>query len=148
MELSAKAEYGVRAMLDLGLQGGQSTFEEIAGRQGIPPKFMPEIMRDLGKAGLVVTTRGFGGGVRLALEPEDVTVRAVVEALEGPLVIFRCLSNPGRCPADENCAVQEMWSQAQEEMAGVLERTTLADLVAGARKRRSASRPVAAGPRR
>ena len=135
MELSAKAEYGVRAMLDLGLRGGRSTFEEIAGRQGIPPGFMPEIMRDLAKAGLVVTTRGFGGGVELAVPAEDITVRAIIEALEGPLVLFRCLGGPGRCPAHENCVVQEMWSQAQEEMAGVLERTTLAELVARARQR-------------
>lgn len=145
MELSAKAEYGVRAMLDLGLNGGRTTFDEIAGRQRIPQGFMPQIMRDLGKAGLVVTSRGFGGGVRLAGDPAAITVRAIVEALEGPLRVFRCLSDPGRCPANADCAVQEMWSRVQRRMAEVLEHITLAELVANARGRGGAAKLASGG---
>jgi len=148
VELSAKAEYGVRAMLELGLREGQSTFEEIANCQSIPPGFMPEIMRDLSKAGLVATSRGFGGGVRLAIDAAAITVRAIVEALQGPLAIFRCLNAPQKCPGHENCVVQEMWSRAQGEMANVLERTMLADLVASARERQVAAGLASAGRKR
>jgi Rrf2 family iron-sulfur cluster assembly transcriptional regulator len=147
MELSAKVEYGVRAMLDLGLHGGRSTFEEIATRQSIPPGFMPQIMRDLSKAGLVVTARGFGGGVELAGDAAAITVRAIVEALQGPLAIFRCLHAPDRCPGHDNCVVQEMWSEARQEMAGVLERTTLGKLVTRARRQPQALPLAARGER-
>jgi len=129
VELSAKTGYAVRAMVDLAAQkGGQTTFEEVARRQNVPPNFMPQIMRDLRRAGLVTTVRGFGGGVRLAAPPGEISVRAVFEAVEGPMALYRCLAQ-AECGHEGDCALREVWLLAQQEMLKVFERATLADLL-------------------
>ena len=141
LELSTKAEYGVRAAIDLAQCGDQqTTFQAIADRQGIPPKFMPQIMRDLSKAGLVVTTRGFRGGVRLARPSAEISLRSLVEAIEGPLAIYRCLASTSVCPRAAHCTLRPVWLQAQEALLEVFEDTALSELARngkGARSRRS-----------
>jgi Rrf2 family protein len=141
LELSTKAEYGVRAAIDLARCGDeQSTFHAIADRQSIPPKFMPQIMRDLAKAGLVVTTRGFRGGVRLARPAHQITLRAVVEAIEGPMALYRCLASPAACERSPYCTLRPVWVRAQDAMLDVLGRTLLSHLARNGRARRSGSR--------
>jgi Rrf2 family protein len=136
LELSAKTEYAVRAMIDLAAQGGgQTTFDEIARRQRVPPTFIPQIMRDLGRAGLVTTVRGFGGGVRLAMAPEAISVRAVFEAVQGPMALYRCLAQ-AECDHEADCALRDVWIAAQAEMLRVFERTTLADLLTNVTKQK------------
>ena len=110
-----------------------TTFDEIARRQNVPPNFMPQIMRDLRRAGLVTTVRGFGGGVRLAVPPSEINVRAVFQAVEGPMALYRCLTQV-ECEHESDCALREVWLGAQEEMLKVFERTTLADLLKKVRK--------------
>ena len=98
MQLTSRTEYAVRAMIDLAsLEGGQATAKEIAKRQEIPPKFLPQIMVDLSRAGLVQGTRGSGGGVRLAADPTKVTLRRIVDAIEGPMALYACLEEGGVC---------------------------------------------------
>jgi Rrf2 family protein len=129
LELSTKAEYGVRAAIDLAqCSEEQTTFHAIADRQGIPPKFMPQIMRDLSKAGLVVTTRGFRGGVKLARSSAEISLRALVEAIEGPLAIYRCLASASVCPRAPHCSLRPVWMRAQEALLQVFERTPLSEL--------------------
>ena len=141
MELLTKAEYGVRAAMDLARCGeDQTTFNAIADRQRIPPKFMPQIMRDLSKAGLVVTTRGFRGGVRLARPPSQISLRAVVEAIEGPLALYRCLVSTSACERAAECSLRPVWSRAQDALLQVFERTALSDLARNGRRHRGGQR--------
>lgn len=138
MELSTKAEYGVRAAIDLAqCRGEQTTFHAIAERQDIPPKFMPQIMRDLSKAGLVVTTRGFRGGVKLARSPQEISLRAVVEAIEGPIAIYRCLTAISSCPRAAHCSVRPVWMRGQKAMLAIFERTPLSELARNGKGQRS-----------
>jgi len=149
LELPAKTEYAMRAIVDLAAQrGGQTTFDEIAQRQKVPPNFMPQIMRELARAGLVTTVRGFGGGVRLALDPGEISVRAVMEAVQGPLALYRCLSQ-AECEHEADCVLRDLWVQAQDEMLKVFERTTVADLLRRVRRRKCSGGALAvsaAGP--
>jgi len=141
LEFSTKTEYGVRAAIDLAqCRGEQTTFQAIAERQDIPPKFMPQIMRDLAKARLVVTTRGFRGGVKLARSPQEITLLAVIEAIEGPIAVYRCLIALSACPRAPHCSVRPVWMRGQEAMLSVFERTPLSELARdskGQRGRRS-----------
>ena len=86
-------------------------------------------MRDLCRAGIVRTARGFGGGVWLARPAREVSLRAVVEAIQGPIAIYRCLSENGGCTQEANCRLRKVYMQAQDAMIGVMEHTTLADLI-------------------
>jgi len=132
MQLTSRTEYAVRAMLDLAkLEGGQATAKEIARRQDIPPKFLPQIMVDLSRAGLVQGTRGSGGGVRLAVDPAKVTIRRIVDAIEGPMALYGCLEDGGVCRRQGHCEVQHVWAWAQSQFLKALEDFTLYDLVTG-----------------
>ncbi len=132
MQLTSRTEYAVRAMIDLAkLDGEQATAKEIAKRQEIPPKFLPQIMVDLSRAGLVQGTRGSGGGVRLAVDPEKVTVRRIVDAIEGPMALYSCLEEGGICHRQGRCEVQHVWAWAQSRFLKALEEFTLSDLVSG-----------------
>ena len=133
MQLTSRTEYAVRAMIDLArLEGGQATAKEIAKRQEIPPKFLPQIMVDLSRAGLVQGTRGSGGGVRLAVDPTKVTLRRIVDAIEGPMALYACLEESGVCHREGRCEVQHVWAWAQSRFLKALEEFTLLDLVNGA----------------
>jgi len=90
---------------------------------------MPQIMRDLGKAGLVRTARGFGGGVRLARPARQVSLRAVIEAMQGPVAIYRCLAKEADCPQAQDCRLRKVYQRAQQAMLRVMERTSLEDLI-------------------
>jgi Rrf2 family transcriptional regulator, iron-sulfur cluster assembly transcription factor len=133
MQLTSRTEYAVRAMIDLArLDGSQATAKEIAKRQEIPPKFLPQIMVDLSRAGLVQGTRGSGGGVRLAVDPTKVTLRRIVDAIEGPMALYACLEEGGVCHREGRCEVQHVWAWAQSRFLKALEEFTLQDLVSGA----------------
>ena len=118
-------------MLDLAQgEGGQTTLEEIAERQGVPPTMMPGIVHALARAGLAETARGHGGGVRLGRPAEGISVRHVLESLERPLRLQRCEELGPRCPrrGQAACALREMWARTEAAVLGVWEATTLAEL--------------------
>lgn len=137
MQLTSRTEYAVRAMIDLArLGGGQATAREIARRQEIPPKFLPQIMVDLSRAGLVQGTRGSGGGVRLAVDPAKVTIRRIVDAIEGPMALYNCLEEGGVCKRQGRCEVQHVWAWAQSRFLEALDDFTLQDIISGEPSRR------------
>jgi len=131
MEISRRTDYGVRVILDLAQlpQNEIASTQEIAGRQTIPAPFLAKIISQLSMSGLVDTHRGAGGGVSLALPPAEISLLQVVEALDGPVRLNRCLIQPGSCPRDEFCPVHPIWVQAQEQLADLLSRTTFDKLL-------------------
>jgi len=125
--ISRRADYGVRAMLCLAEKGSASS-REIARAMHIPEKFLPHIFTDLSRAGLVSSSRGNGGGVRLAKRASEITLRNIVEAIEGPIALNQCLLDAKFCCRSANCPVRKVWAKAQKEMVSVLGRTTLEDM--------------------
>ena len=89
MKLSNKGRYGVQAIFDIAFHndGRPTQVKVISARQGIPPRFLEQIFQELKRAGLVTSKRGPKGGYALALLPHEITVGAVVRALEGPTVL-------------------------------------------------------------
>jgi Rrf2 family protein len=129
MQLTREADYAVRAMVELaGSPGAIVPCKVIQRRQEIPPAHLAKVVQVLRRAGLVRTWRGAGGGVALALPPEEVTLRRVIEAVEGPLALNRCLVEPGACPRDRFCPVHPVWERIQALVVGELEAVTLAAL--------------------
>jgi Rrf2 family iron-sulfur cluster assembly transcriptional regulator len=132
MEISRRTDYGVRLILDLaGLPDGKrASTQEIAERQSIPAPFLAKIISQLSLSGLVNTHRGAGGGVMLARPAAEINLLQVIEALDGPLYLNRCVADQGLCPQDQACPVHRVWARAQENLVAALHSTTF-DVLAG-----------------
>ncbi len=133
MHLTRQSDYGVRAVLHLaGLPYGDIVqTREIAAQEDIPAKYLPSIIRTLARAGLIRTMRGNQGGVMLARPPEEITLREVIEAIEGPIVLVQCMKGPRQCIHEKECSFLPVCEDIQHMMVGQLEGTTFADLAAG-----------------
>ena len=133
MRISAKSDYAVRAALTLAAAEDDKPVkgERIADAQGIPPKFLENILIDLRQAGLVASQRGPDGGYRLDGTPEEITVADVIRAVDGPLASVRG-GRPEQAayegPAE---GLQTVWIALRSSIRGVLEHVTLADVVSG-----------------
>jgi Rrf2 family protein len=131
MEISRRSDYGVRVILDLAaLPDNQRTStQDIARRQNIPGPFLAKIISQLALSGLVTTYRGAGGGVSLTSPASEISLLHVIEALDGPVRLNRCVIEPGACPRDEHCPVHHIWAKAQTELTTLLSGTTFDELV-------------------
>jgi len=101
----------------------------IASRQEIPVNFLPQIIALLGSQGWVAGVRGPGGGVRLEVDPAQITLKDVIELIEGPIAISKCLAGQIECPRKGECPLQPVWLEAQQAFVEVLQKRTIADLV-------------------
>jgi len=131
--VSAKADYAVRAAIELAAApaGTPVKGEQIAEAQGIPIRFLENILGELRQQGLVQARRGSDGGYWLGREPREITVADVIRAVEGPLATVR-----GEAPDDiayggSAVPLQRVWVALQANVRDVLERVTLADLISG-----------------
>jgi Rrf2 family protein len=131
MQISARADYAVRALLSLAAAGGTVTAETLAADQTLPRKFLEAILADLRRAGLLTSQRGPEGGHRLARPAAEISVADVMRAVEGPLAAVR-----GQRPEDsvyEGVAepLQTVWVAVRASLRSVLDETSLADIVSG-----------------
>jgi Rrf2 family protein len=133
MELTRKAEYAIRGMLYLARQteGQIAMLGDIAGTMDVPRTFLAKIFQDLVKTGLIKSIRGTGGGFVLARRPEQITLREIVEAIEGPIMPNTCLMGEGVCSFQKTCPVHPVWRRLQTVTRGLLEEVSLKTLTAG-----------------
>jgi Rrf2 family protein len=131
MEISRRTDYGVRVIMDLASlpDGARPSTQEIADRQSIPAPFLAKIISTLSVSGLVITYRGAGGGVSLARPASEISLLHVIEALDGPVQLNRCVIEPSACPRDSFCPVHHIWAKAQSELTSLLDNTTFDELV-------------------
>jgi len=130
--ISRGAEYAIRAMLDVAATEGEdaATTRKVAEHQGIPKVFLPKIVQRLAQAGLLRAHRGPAGGIALSRPPEEINLRQIIEAMDGPIALNNCIILPGECPRGSICPVHEVWVGAQEGLVKALESITLSRLVA------------------
>ena len=137
MKLTRGGEYGIRGVLYLAKQdeGKVSMLSAIAKDQDVPPRFLAKIFQALAKAGIVKSHRGAKGGFSLARPAVEITVRDVIEAIEGPVNLNVCLVAAGECTRDHFCPVHSVWESAQEKMLGILSQANFSDLARAERER-------------
>jgi len=132
MEISRQADYAIRAILDLSsIPAGELTqTREIAHRQEIPEKYLPTIVRTLARAGLLRTLRGSHGGISLSRSPQEITLRDVVEAIDGPILLNRCEIRPGECSVGESgyCSLHEFWQSMVDDIRMKMDQINFGDL--------------------
>ena len=133
MRVSAKADYALRALIELAAAPEEKravSAEALGQRQGIPHGFLQAILADLRKAGIVLSQRGQSGGWRMARNAADVSVADVIRAVDGPLVSVYGL-RPESVEYHDNAEVlQHVWIAARDSLREVFEQVSIAQLAA------------------
>lgn len=131
MQLTRQGDYAIRTVLELAArpQDELVPVKEIASNQDVPLQFLNKIVQSLVKSGIVITVRGSKGGVKLGRAADQITLRDVVEAVEGPIALNRCVIREGACGREGFCRVHHVWRRAQAALLGYLEGVTFADLI-------------------
>jgi Rrf2 family transcriptional regulator, iron-sulfur cluster assembly transcription factor len=130
MELTRKGEYAIRGILYLAQQppGKVSLLSDIADATDAPQTFLAKIFQSFAKLGIVNSFRGTGGGFVLARPAAKITLREVVEAVEGPIVPNRCLINDNVCERGKECNVHPVWGEVQKRVVEILDSVTIEKL--------------------
>jgi Rrf2 family protein len=129
MRVSAKVDYAIRAMAELAAAPGLVTAEQLASAQSIPPKFLESILSQLRTSGLVSSQRGSAGGYQLARPANEISIADVIRELEGPIATVRGV-RPDELEYQGSAAgLRDVWLELRTQIRGVLEHTTLADVV-------------------
>jgi len=130
--VSRGADYAIRAMLDVASQseGGRTVTEQIALRQEIPGAFLSKVVAQLTQSGLLRTQRGASGGVFLGRAAEEISLRHIVEAVQGPVVLNLCTGPYDGCSRADTCPANSLFQQIQQSLAEGLDKATLAEMAA------------------
>jgi Rrf2 family protein len=128
--LTRKGEYAIRGLVYLARQpaGRLVLIQEIAAEAQAPASFLAKILQDFVKGGFVQSARGSGGGFILARPAESITLRQLVEVIEGPILPNRCLSRGEVCGRQGGCKVHDVWRRVQQQMVDTLDQVTLAQM--------------------
>jgi Rrf2 family protein len=132
LELGRRADYGIRAMTDLARHhddGVRRKAREIADEMAIPATYVAQVLAELVRGGLAVSTAGRFGGYELALPPGEISLLAVIRAVDDEPGSTVCVLRGGPCRWEGRCAVHVPWFEAQQAMLERLERATFAEIV-------------------
>jgi len=142
VRISAKGEYAIKAMLDLAMhrERGLIPIQEIAARQTIPQRYLEQVLLSLKRAGLLTSKRGSTGGYHLTKAPEEITVGAVLRAVEGGSA-FEAAAQ-GRRNGGAGHELGELWDEISEAVSQVVDRLTFGDLVTRTLERRRTAKPM------
>jgi Rrf2 family protein len=134
MRMSAKAEYAVRAMIQLATadEGAVVKTDDLAKAQGIPPQFLVDILSDLRTDRLVRSYRGREGGYELARPAAEISIADVLRCIDGPLASVRDIGLGDLPYSGPTAALTDVWRALRASMRSVLEQTSLAEVAAGA----------------
>jgi Rrf2 family transcriptional regulator, iron-sulfur cluster assembly transcription factor len=130
LHITRKGDYAIRGMVYLATRpmDRMSLISEMASDIDVSQTLLAKIFQNLGKVGLVKSCRGMGGGFTLSRPAEEISLLEIVEAVEGPIVLNRCLLRPGTCDRDDGCTVHPVWKEVQEKMRSILGNVTLKQL--------------------
>ncbi len=138
MHLSSQEEYGVRCLIQVAKHVGEKplTIQGIANAEGLSPEYAAKLLRMLRQGGLVTSTRGAGGGYRLARPATHITVWDAIQVLGTPLFPESfCASHRGQlddCVHTSDCSIRVVWTVVEDGLKSVLQRVTLAELTGNA----------------
>jgi Rrf2 family protein len=134
LRITQEADNALRLVLLLAKSGERTDAPTLAQRAGIAPQFALKILRKLKQEKLVQTVKGAHGGYLLAQSPATLTVLRVVETIDGPLYINRCLENGFACSRmgvhTERCVVNRLFARVNQSVAQQLAAVTFSDLLA------------------
>ncbi|HSF40933.1 MAG TPA: Rrf2 family transcriptional regulator [Thermoanaerobaculia bacterium] len=127
--MSRAAQYAIRTLIQLARLppgAGSATVASIAEKEAIPPAFLAKVVRSLVRAGLIESSRGPGGGVRLARPPEEISVLQTIESAGDERYLELCMLGLPRCSDANPCAMHAFWSEARGRLRAELAEATIA----------------------
>jgi len=118
-------------------KGAFALLDDIAAAVDVPRALLAKVFQQFGKVGLVNSCRGAGGGFTLGRSADRISLLEIIEAVEGPILLNRCLLEEGACGRDAVCTVHPVWREVQESMRVVLGGVSLEQLAGKAPPARS-----------
>ena len=131
MKLKKATDYAFVILAHLGtIPDGESTnSKEVAKECKIPERFLANIVHSLSKSGIIETRKGMKGGISLAKDSSKITLRDVIEAIEGNIGFVDCQKSKGKCHIENVCSVKHFWDVQNEKILTPLNNTTLEDFM-------------------
>lgn len=148
MQLTRAADYGIRVMVFLAEQPENHRFflPALAEATEVPRSFLSKVLQALVQAGLVTSRRGQLGGFHITVRGRNTSVRAVVEAIDGPIGLNVCTTHGKCCDRRSWCPAHPVWAEAQAAMLKVLGAARIRDLAAAAKAENKSPIPVLLHP--
>jgi Rrf2 family cysteine metabolism transcriptional repressor len=151
MRISTKGDYATRALQDLALHynHGPIPIEQVASRQGLPVRYLEQLLLSLKRSGFLLSKRGVNGGYSLAKPPAQITLGEILRAVDGPIEPIYCLTQAPRqeCAYETDCVLRDVWADVNRAVSAIVDHTTLQDLCDRMRsKSAQAAVPQAADP--
>ena len=130
MKLSTRGKYGLYAMYYLAVHAGEGpqTLQNIS-TVGVPKQYLEQILGSLRRGGLLSTVRGAQGGYQIAHDPSQITLRDIIDAVEGPIELSECTSAEHTCQRSGTCPVRWVWQQVTDSINHELEKIKLSDML-------------------
>jgi Rrf2 family protein len=131
MQIPAKAEYAIRALLTLAASDSSVSAEHLAKEQELPAKFLGAILSDLRRGGLVTSQRGPEGGFKLARDPDTIMIADILRVVSGPLAGVRGMRPETLTYEGEATHLRDVWVAVRGTLREVLEHVTLGQVLRG-----------------
>jgi len=131
IRLSTKGKYGARLMFQLALNYGNGPMflKDIAEQEELSVRYLEHLVTPLKTARLIFAIRGAKGGYSLAKNPGEITLKEIIQVLEGPFYPSECVQSPGICTRSTFCITRDIWVELEQTISTTLANHTLMDLV-------------------
>lgn len=130
IKLSRMADYAVVVLSQMAGRGfAVQTVPQLAGQTGVPEPTVAKLLKALVPAGLVVSHRGAAGGYALSRPAEEISVAAIITALDGPIALTACVTGAEGCSVEGQCPIRGNWNRVNSAISRALEAVSLAEMM-------------------
>jgi len=129
MKITRASDYAIRLLTYLAEKGGEATSEKIAPEIDVPFNHLAKLVPMLARKGYLLSRKGKGGGIKLAVSPKEINIADIITAIEGPMVISDCIFNRKSCRFSEKCKMRKCLYAVRYKIEEILSKTTVFDLV-------------------
>ena len=138
LQLTTRGNYGILAVYYIARQAkdGFISIDEIAENSQIPKPYLSKILQELCRGGVLLSRRGTGGGFALARPSQEISLKDIIEVIEGRIYIVNCLLTPSRCGKAATCPISPMWIEVQNFIVNIIESITIEDIVNDEKKQK------------
>jgi len=139
MIFSNATEYAIRGLSEVAARGsnGRLLLDDVVAGSGLPRDFMAKVFQKLVHAGVLRSAKGRGGGFSLSRRAEEITLKDIVEAIDGPILLDRCAVGLEKCNDAQPCPQHDLYKPVRERLREYLNTTNVADLAASLKAKQS-----------
>ena len=131
IRITKQSDYGILMLTEMASRPFEEvhTARDLAGRIGLSVPMVSKILKPLARGGIVISQRGVKGGYTLARPADRITVGEIIAALEGPIGMTECVTNPGTCHQEAHCPVKVNWERISLAVRDALEHIPLSEML-------------------